>query len=134
MEKDMQLLFNFKKIQLSLPSEYLAGKESHDIYYLIYKTHFPEFNSIPTTSTLGNCDGNAIKYFDDGIEPKNARKPLYEKALNNYISDEQTWNKNIYNKATSLQVLTEKENNFTKSFIDFEAYIRYLQKIIRNEP
>lgn len=106
---------------LAVPMEFVAD---YRLYNVIFRDHLTALTDIPSNSPLTLRPDTAIPPIAIGTEPKAALRPKYQNALKAYATDATTWSRNGYRKAAAQQALSDGEAEFTKRFVDFEAWMR----------
>lgn len=106
---------------LAVPYELIAD---YRLYNVIFRDQLTALTDIPSNSPLTLRPDTAIPPMTEGIEPKAALKPKYQNALRAYAADDQTWGRGIYHKRKVSPLLTNGDAEFTKRFVDMEAWLR----------
>ena len=123
----------FLETILAIPKKVLFD---YNLYNQLFKNHFPEFIDVPTNSPLAKRSDSCMPRMEEGIEPKDVRRPKYLTALRNYLKSPDSWQKGFYNRKFRLEMLVRAASNkavllspvenhkLVASFIDFEAWHR----------
>jgi hypothetical protein len=115
---------DFLNVLLSIPSVMLTD-DKQPLYNTLYSKHLPELNQIPTSNiAFARTKGNCISFIEEGAEPRNARQFMNAKALDQYLKDDQTWQKNIYDRNAILASSADPASAAMKAFFDFESWHR----------
>lgn len=111
----------FLNALLQIPFELIAN---YKLYNEIFASSLQELTQIPSNSPLTNRADSSIPKMKEGIEPKFALQPKYQKALEEYLTDKQTWKRRQYPRWGFKKQLKDGNSRLTMQFIDFEAWMR----------
>jgi Glutamine amidotransferase domain len=78
---------------LAVPIEQLAD---YRLYCEIYRSVRTEFAGVPTNSPMVESPHCPLPEMTEGREPKAVRKPRYQKAREEYLLSQATWERGIY--------------------------------------
>lgn len=121
----------FLRKLLAVPFDLLTG---YNLYNQVFKSHFPEFNDVPTNTGLAVRTDSCLRFLHDGKEPKkDVRETARLSRKGNYcrLSDSgAAWARGIYNRSVvepaieheladtaGPSVVSKLKDQYTKSLV-----------------